>query len=240
MAYGPIKARKNGTYRPKARAASVRSVRNARADALSRKRMVVPGYTRTGGSYGRFRSASSELKWLDTQILSTVDATGEVVPNGQIVLIPQGDGPSARDGNKCTVKSVQLRGVLTTPGPVSYMYLRLVLDTQCNGAAAAITDIYTSAAMSENFRNLNNSDRFKILCKKDVKVSPQYGVVGTTAAVTQVDIFKKVNVPMIYSSTTGALTEIRSNNLFWVWGSDGAASDDTATFTGYTRVRFEG
>jgi len=240
--YRPVKSSYGtGRSRGKLIRGAVGGAKGNRSSFLDRKRMVVPGYTRTGGSYGRFRPARTELKWLDTQLSAAVDATGEVPTGGQVCLVPQGDGPSARDGNKCTVKSVHLRGTfnLAATSPPQYVYLRLIMDTQCNGAAAAITDVYSTADMRENFRNLNNSDRFKVICKKDIKVSPQYGITSATAAINHVDIFKKVNVPMIYSSTTGALTEIRSNNLFWVWGSDGT-SDDTISFTGYTRIRFEG
>ena len=53
-----------------------------------------------------------------------------------------------------------------------------------------------------------------------------------------VDWYKKVDIPMDWSSTTGAITEIRSNNIFLTAGA--AGFDDVVTFSGTCRLRFVG
>lgn len=216
--------------------------------------MVVPGYTRTGGFYGRYNHASRtsrlanssvELKFLDTALSGTVDATGEVpATGGQICLIPQGDTQSSRDGRKCVVKSVLFRGTFAfapgaNPTAAESVFLWLILDKQCNGAAAAVTDVFTSTSMNTCLHNLSNSERFSVVKKFKKSFNPGAGVSTAYDNVTvHIEFFKKCNVPLQFSSTTGALTEIRSNNLFWIWGCD--ALSDTVTCTGNTRIRFVG
>jgi len=51
------------------------------------------------------------------------------------------------------------------------------------------------------------------------------------------EMYKKCNIPIEYSGTTGAITEIRSNNIFLLASSDGQA-DDLVTMVGNCRVRF--
>lgn len=222
--------------------------------------MVVPGYTRSVGFYGRFgtrrarrlanrggylNGTKPELKFFDTTLTFAFDATGEVPATGQLALIPQGDTESTRDGRKAVIKSIQIRGAITYVPAASGVaatinYLYLVLDKQTNGAAAAITDVFTSNAMRDNLLNLNNSGRFRIIKKWVIRMEPKAGV--TTAYnndIRQVEYYKKCNIPIDWSSTAGAITEIRSNNIFLLAGSEGA-NDDVATFNGTCRLRFYG
>lgn len=217
----------------------------ARSAAAIRS-MVVPGYTRTGGYYGRYNRtpADGEVKFFDTGVSFTFDATGEVPANGQLSLIPQGDTESTRDGRKAVIKSIQLRGnLIYAPGAgataATTVYLYIILDTQCNGAAAAVTDVFTSSAMGTNFINLANSGRFRIIKKLSYTFNPSAG--ATTAyndEIRKVEYFKRCNIPMQWSSTTGAITEIRSNNIFLMAGSTN--SDDAVTASLNARLRFVG
>jgi len=192
--------------------------------------------------WARFTGSRRELKFFDTAQTWNVDLTGEVV--SQLCLIPQGDTESTRDGRKATIKSVQLRGTLlfqptTDTAAVALCYLALVLDTQCNGAAAGISDIFTSSAMDRNFIQLNNSGRFRILWKKTYNMFIGAGVTtGYNDCLKAVEMYKRCNIPIDWNSTTGAITEIRSNNIFLVAGSNGV--DDKCVFIGNARVRFVG
>lgn len=191
----------------------------------------------------RMKASSSELKFFDTTLDFSLDATGEVPATGQLVLIPQGVTESTRVGRLCVIKSLQMRGLLAfVPAAgataATHAFIYVVLDTQANGAAAAITDVLTSNVMTRALINLNNSQRFRILKRFVVPLMPGAGV--TTAynnTVAMVDYYTKLNVPLDFSSTAGALTEIRSNNIFLLAGSD-ATSDDTVVFAGTARVRF--
>jgi len=214
---------------------------------------VVPGYTRLGGNYGRYgRSAKAmglkpELKFFDTALSFSFDATAEVPATGQLTLIPQGDTESTRDGRVAYIKSIQLRGFANfVPGAAAAQsstvcFLYLVLDTQCNGAAAAITDVFTSNVAGTNLLNLNNSGRFRILKKWVITFNSAAGATTAFSNVTkQIEFYKRCNIKVDWSSTTGAITEIRSNNVFLMAGSDGTTSDDTVAFVGNARLRFMG
>lgn len=216
---------------------------------------IARGFTRTGGFYGRYGNVARELgvvpekKFLDVPLSFTYDTTCETASSaatGQLDLIPQGDTESTRDGRQCTILSVNIRGALTfTPGASAtasgccVMYL--ILDTQANGAQAAWTDIFVSTALNLTVNNMANSGRFRTLKKWFFTWNPPAG--ATTAFNTQtkwIEFFKKVVIPMEFSSTTGAIGEIKSNHLFLAYGSFGTALDDTVAFSGVSRIRFRG
>lgn len=230
---------------------AARVAKSARTASVAARRAVVPGLTRSGGAYGRYGASARrmglvpEKKFFDTAIAFDFDTTGEVpATGGQLALIPQGDTESTRDGRKAVIESVQIRGICAfTPGAAAtataVTHLYLVLDTQCNGAAAAVTDVFTSTNLGTAMLNLNNSGRFRILKHWVQTWNPPAGVstaYNTTAK--QVEFYKKCNIDMDWSSTTGALTEIRSNNLFLIAGAN--AADDLVSFSGTCRLRFRG
>lgn len=203
---------------------------------------IAPGYTRRSGFYGRF-GPTGELKFFDTATSFLIDATGEVPATGQLVLIPQGVTESTRVGRKCTIKSIQARWNLnfvpaaaaTAAGAYT---IYVILDKQCNGAAAAVTDVFTGTGQTSDFRNLANSSRFQILKVWNRVITSQAG--ATTAYNNNfhhIEFYKKCNIPIEYSSTTGAIGEIKSNNIFLVAGCTGGI-DDLITVTGNVRVRF--
>lgn len=194
----------------------------------------------------RRQTKSEEVKFFDTAVGFLFDATGEVPATGQLALIPQGDTENTRDGRKAVIKSIQFKGTfLNVPAAsataATVVYLYLILDKQCNGAAAAITDVFTSNNMATNMLNLNNSMRFTVLKKWVVPLVSDAGV--TTAynnVIKVIDWYKKCNIAIDWSSTAGAITEIRSNNLFLMAGSHPTTSDDTAVFDATCRLRFVG
>lgn len=193
----------------------------------------------------RRRQVLPEKKFFDTALSFTVDATGEVPATGQITLIPQGDTESTRDGRKANIESVQIRAncVLapaSSTTAATIMQLYLVLDTQANGAAAAATDVFTSTNFATAMLNLNNSGRFRILKHWVVPFKAGAGVSGAyNAVVKQIEYYQKCDIDVDWSGTTGAITEIRSNNLFLMAGTEGQ-SDDIITVTGNARLRFRG
>jgi len=204
-----------------------------------------PGYDRTGGSYGRYAGRGAELKFFDTATSFNIDTTGEVPVTGQLVLIPQGVTESTRVGRKCVIRSIQARwDVSLTPGaaaaPQSGTYaIYVILDKQANGAAAAFSDVFTGTQATQGFHNLANSQRFVILKKIVRTIEPKAGVSTAFNGSTQhIEFYKKCNIPIEYSSTTGAITEIRSNNIFIIAGSYPAPEDDLIGCAGNVRVRF--
>jgi len=210
------------------------------------KGRVSKGYTRRSGMFGRFPPQGSELKFFDTELIMPLDTTPEVGTTGatgQLCLIPQGVTESERVGRKCVVKSIQLRGMMRyVPAAAATAatagFMQIVLDTQANGAACIAADIVDATTMADALVNMNNSERFRTLKRiKKVFNVPAGATTAYNSMTQSVDVYLKCNIPLEFSSTTGAITEIRSNNICILAGSDGIA-DDTITFTGKARLRF--
>jgi len=125
-------------------------------------------------------------------------------------------------------------------GTIAYLtgMLRVIVyvDKQANGAAAAITDIVKTAALA-SFRNMDQVDRFDILMDKVFKI----GSGGTNALHTDEGkkywkINKKCNYPVHFSSTTGAITELKSNNIGILYLAD--VANVNAAVASVCRVKF--
>lgn len=217
---------------------------------ISMPSRAIPGYTRTGGFYGRFRRFGPELKFLDTQLNGLFDSSLEIMSTGgQINLIPQGDTQSQRIGRKVLIKSIYISGFVvansltTAAAPADICHMWVVLDTQCNGSAFTPVDanngLFTGNANGA-LRTLSNSNRFKILKHFAIPMKTTAGV--TTAwgnDAKNVQWFKKCSIPIEFdaSATTGAITTIRSNNISIVIGSAGL-TDDVYAFSGNCRIRY--
>lgn len=201
------------------------------------------GYQRTAGFYGRFKGPTKELKFFDTALSFNVDATGEVPATGQLILIPQGDTESSRDGRLAMMKSIFIRGTATlVPAAASAaattVYIYVVMDMQTNGAAASNSDVWTSANYASAQRNLQNSSRFKILHRFRITMNPSAGVAGALNWIVRpFEWFGNLNVTTSFGGATGALTEIKDNNIFLMAGSDNN-SDDLVQVAGSARIRF--
>lgn len=207
------------------------------------------------------RGPTAELKFVDFELVDlTAGATaGELVSNGttnNFLLIPEGNGPNARNGRKISVRSIHSRWNIsqnnaTTPIPTNFFRIVFAVDTQCNGADpspnATNTGVFTNMAAAttdaQGFFNLLNGKRFKILYDKFYAT----GHTGAGLAATDTfagrgfrgkfnHVFKKpLEIEYDSSVTTGATGSIRTNNLFAMFFA-GAA--DVHSITMVTRVRY--
>lgn len=188
-------------------------------------RPFVAGRDRVGGYYGRFSGVRGELKFHDVDLNdAVVSGTGTVTAS--INLIPQGVTESERVGRKCTIKSVHWRYNLILPEqdaqatPENGDSIRIILfvDKQANGATAAVTDILETATI-HSFKNLANQQRFVFLSDKLTSLnynslaSDGAGVVSQSRFLVQYTMNKTCNLPIEFSGVTGAIGEIRSNNI---------------------------
>ncbi len=210
---GPSKGQRSRTYRR-----STQSI--ARYVPLPRQR----GYLRTGGFYGRYANGG-ELKFHDIDVDDAAIAQNGTIQNsGTINIIPQGVTEVQRVGRKCTIRSIGWRFNITVAvvagsggGLSDVVRVILYLDKQANGATATITGILESDDY-QSFNNLSNKSRFRTLMDRTYVVSSGGGAGdGTTndfgSSNTQDSFFKSCNIPIEFDSTTGAITEMRSNNL---------------------------
>lgn len=170
-----------------------------------------------------------------------VNTTGSFTLLANPVL---GSDFNQRIGRKITLKSVYIRGYLTTQKaatpatstPTATQQGRFIIfaDLQPNGAVPAITDL-----LAENFTsgqlNLNNRDRFKIYCDKEFVFDPFIYTTTATQAVASanrqiysIKKFKRINLETIFNATNGGtIADINSGALYMFWlGSSGVAADD--------------
>ncbi len=213
-----------------------------------RRRMFIPGVDRTGGFYNRFGGGrpGSELKFFDVNLDDAVVAAGSNIVDS-VNEIPQGVTESQRIGRTCRIKSIFWRFFLTLPTqdavavPPSGDAVRVImyLDKQCNGAVASSAVLLTTATI-ESFRNLAENHRFVFLFDRVITVnyrtlaSDGAAVVSSNNVRQWYTMYKKCDIPIEYNSTTGAITEIRSNNI----GVNLVGNGGIAGFSSNIRLRF--
>lgn len=204
------------------------------------------GRDRTGGFFGRYQGMGREQKFFDTAIQFSFDSTAETAATavlGQLDLIPQGVTESTRVGRKCIIRSIQLKCFANcafgaAANGICSTNMWLVLDKQANGAQAAFTDIFDSATLYLANVDLANSQRFRILKKWKHDWNSTAGVTTAYNSVTKSwDYYKKCNIPLEFSSTTGAITELKSNHIFLAYGA--VFGDDLVQLSGIARLRFD-
>ncbi len=225
-------------------------VARARVPATPRHGALSAGYTRRSGFYGRFNQMGNdppgELKFLDVDLDDGVVASaGSVIAS--INLIPQGATESQRVGRKCTIRAISCRyrcvlpqiDAAATPGNGDTCRFIVFQDKQCNGATATVTGILESANY-KSFYNLANQGRFKIL--EDSLIQQNFNGLASDGAgvvssgmVQEDHIWKKaVTIPVEFDGATGAITEIRSNNV----GVLLISTAGTTNFNSKFRIRF--
>lgn len=190
------------------------------------------------------------LEAFDTQLSFSFDVTAEIPSTGQLCLMPQGTAAGERIGSRIFIRRILLQlAVHLIPNSYATMastpYFYLVLDRQCNGAAATVADATTgvfvgvSNSLGRLMPNLVNSSRFIILMAWNPRlqgvVAAGYGSDKDTFTWDSGD----VTIPITWDSSvsTGALTSIRTNNLFIIAGSD-ETTDDRVSLYGVCRLLY--
>ncbi len=169
----------------------------------------------------RFAGPRAGVEWkfhdvdLDDALIAS---TGTITPT--VNIIAQGVTESTRIGRKCTLRTIAWRynlnmvsvtNMATTSVTVRVM---MYLDKQANGETATVTDILESDNY-QSFNNLSNSGRFKILHDKFVTLHAPSAIAGPSSGEMDKNgtFFKNVSIPIEFSGATGAIAEIRSNNI---------------------------
>jgi len=252
MSYPVISLADFGSKKRKRASSGTQQRKRARTATALGKALVAryPGVVRTGGAYGKYginaRNAGlqPELKFFDTNHSWSFDTTPEIQTPSSLNLIPQGTGEFQRDGRSCVIKSIQIvADLLMVPAAATTVsvgcFMALVLDTQANGAAPAFADVFDFNSAADCLPNLNNEGRFRVLKKWYWVFKPTAGV---SAAYNHdrkhINFYKRCNIALEFSSSTGALTELRSNNIFLATASTGG--DDLVSISGVSRLRFVG
>lgn len=185
-----------------------------------------------------------EIKSFDTALAFNIDGTGEIPATGQLCLIPQGATAETRNGAKCVIKSIQIRASIGmvpaaagTASSTAHMFI--VQDRMCPAAAATVAQVFTSTNLALALRNITNYSRFTILKHWWKTFTPTSGATGNyNNEQYAFEFYKKVNIPLEFNATAGAVTELTRNNIFIIAGTDGA-SDDIMSVAGTCRVCFD-
>lgn len=139
-----------------------------------------------------------------------------------------GDDWDKRDGRSIRCKSVQISGKLTRGNNDCVVRGLVVIDTQPDGALPTVNKILDAENVTA-LRNLNYRSRFVIL--KDF-----HWVLNNNTPDKYVKFYKKLNMKTIFKGTGAGITDITTNSLYFVIGSDEASSPPSINFT--SRVRY--
>ena len=214
--------------RPRKRKRGITFARSGRQ--MRPRRLFAPqrGFLRVGGFYGRYSGRNAELKFFDTlKAQTSVTETGTVLDDS-VNHIAQGVTEENRVGRKCTIRGLHFKGTynntVSTVLSATNQSVRIVIvvDKQTNGTAVTVADVLedvTEFNGYNSYRNLANSQRFKVLM--DRRFNIRIPAVAQTAAGTfstylneyKWEFNKRLNLPIEFSGTTGAIGEIRSNNI---------------------------
>ena len=193
----------------------------------------------------RRRGSLLELKFRDFTVDQVVPATAAVTTC--VSVIPQGDGPSDRDGRRCVAKSLYVRGTMqlgegTTSTRTSQVCRFMVVrDKQVNGSTFSHLDLLVNADALSHIR-LDNRDRFDILIDEMITLNATSGGNTTNYFPENTQYFEKYvecDVPIDYdgSATTGAVSTHRSSGLFVVL-AQAFPDASQCSCKAYVRTRF--
>lgn len=189
---------------------------------------------------------TSEIKNFDVTLATTAITTAGIIVDSTLNLVRLGTDDNNRVGRKISIISIHLRGSLHMPSQTVLSSMNalyrviLYLDTQCNGATAAVADILATAD-EKSFLNLDNTDRFIILKDWFFKLGTETntvlaGPVYASTLMQKVLTFnKKCDFSIKFDADAGAITDITSNNI----GIMAIASTANNAFLDMTsRIRF--
>ncbi len=174
-------------------------------------------------------------------------ADGPTADTSSMVDIVQGVKENQRIGRKCTITNIHARlnfEFLTNEtasmvnADIAHETIRcmIVWDKQSNGANLGNGDKLLQGNLYNSFRELNNIKKFKVLYDKLVTFNTTAIAAAdatTSFIITQVsrlvvrDYQLKVSIkcfiPIEYTATLGAITELSTNNIAMIiWSKHGA------------------
>lgn len=178
--------------------------------------------------------------------------TAGTIASTSINLVDQGNAENQMIGRKIIIKSIELHirlqsardsdGVVTNVVNAHNYRFMLVLDRQCNGAAATWANIFDDANYL-TFKNVENSQRFRVIKEWKGAINTELDYADTPALYItgnkQVWIkwYKRCNYPIEFAPMAGGsrvIGEVKSNNLLLVSVSDTGA----IAMVGKARIRY--
>ncbi len=221
-------------------------IRRIERAQMKRKRRTVTTFATSRRRRARRALVSvGEMKFFDTDVDDAVIATPSTIVTPSINLIPDGSLDTERIGRKSVIRQIHFRYNITLitgtlPAETSDTVVVIVyLDKQANGAAATATTILEQDDF-QGFLRIENKDRIKILMRKTHSLSaPSAGGNTSTNTWGEKTIHSEwnktgMNIKIQFSGSTGAIAEIKSNNI----GILLLSNEGFCKFEGAIRIRF--
>ncbi len=169
---------------------------------------------------------------LITTSVPIVDIVGTIY---QLTNIPQGDTTQTRDGNQCKLTAINIKGIYNIHASATNSFVRiiLVLDKQTNQAIYATSDLLLDTTAQDSINSplqLNNRHRFVVLYDKVFLVSNS----GTGAR--KINIYKKLQIPIRFDNSAGAISSLTSNSLSVIFISNESTNRPNLSFI--SRIRY--
>lgn len=166
------------------------------------------------------------------------DSTGTIT---LLNTIPQGAGTSERVGKRVALKSLQMRGNVSssstaTRNDIAYM---IVYDKRPTGVLPAITDILNSAS-PHSFNNDVNSGRFRILKRIDEVLVGNPSTLISPNSILNAEFYLNLKMlPQVFKAAgTGAIGDIEEGALYLVTVGSVSAGTGAASLGVGFRLRY--
>lgn len=168
----------------------------------------------------KVQTGGSELKFFDLSPSSGAVPTTNNVFTTSLHLIPQGISQSERIGRKVRILAIHCEWVHSIPAATltdesGIARFWLILDKQAGGANPSIADVFSNTSTIQTYIVPNNESRFKVLKCSTSKLEPYLFLGGSSQqSSTTWTWYLNCNMIVEFTGTSGALTTIKSNNLF--------------------------
>lgn len=169
------------------------------------------------------------------EVVTNASPQNDEIIEDSLVKIAQGDTENTRDGRKIVVTGIHFRGFLVQDAAAANSATRIVLyvDKQPNGAVCATLDYFHgNNKQTQSFRNLDQVKRFRVLYDKTHVLNNNSATITSTRKAININL--KVNIPINYSSTLGAITELNESNIGLMTSCANASVD----LDGIWRIRY--
>lgn len=210
-----------------------------------------------------------EMKYYDLNynaaIVATADMSGAEADPATILClngVPQGDSMTTRDGQKITMQSILVTGLVNIPSQTAQstldnaceVFIAMVLDTQTNKAQLNSEDVYENTRsgtdaylLAHPLRKMNFTERFKVLKTKTISfpqimatpntdAGGQIVVAGAKQGFTMKVNLKGLGTKFDTSATTGAIGTIIDNSIHMVCWTNNDDFDPVLIYQ--SRLRF--
>jgi len=250
-----------GKSKPKGKTYERSAVKKVMGDMI--KERSASAFARFHGlDQGSMMTLQREIKFVDNALTNTLFRSAATPPVGVYLGGPvQGAAPYQRVGQKIMNKSIHIRGIVVNSATSTEDLGRIlvVYDRQPNGAVPTYATLIasyiaagTSASTAYDGINMNNRERFKVLCDEQFRFPACTNTSGVLTNLAQIDAtgntaaakwnferFIRLKDLVTHFNTTngGGIGDVTTGALLMFVVSQG--NDSCWTFNWSSRLRFD-